>query len=477
MTDFRDLVNLASERLGAAAIAANDDFFAPKENLVKDSAAVFREGEYTDRGKWMDGWETRRRRTPGFDWCIVRLALPGIIRGVVADTSFFKGNYPEACSIEAMDGNPELGGEWIEILPRSTLHGDSENPFAIDCSRRFTHVRLNIYPDGGVARLRVYGEVLPDWAGEDKSAYMDLAAIGNGAAVVAASDMFFGSRHNLILPGPSRNMGDGWETRRRRGPGYDWVVIKLAGAGEIEQVEVDTSFYKGNYPESCSLEAAAMLDWRELLPRTELEADSRKLFHTELVRGGEVTHVRLNIFPDGGVARLRVNGRLSRDGRMEHGLRRLNAQSPAAAEAALLRCCGSRRWAELMAKQRPFGSSQQILTTAGDLCKQLTPSDWLEAFAQHPRIGERADSRWSQQEQSAAQGAEPQVLAELARLNQEYGSKFGYIYIVCATGKTAGEMLDLLRRRLGHDPQDELRIAAGEQERIAHLRLEKLLES
>ncbi len=262
--DFTELIDLASERLGGAVLFANDEFFAAKENLLKPADPIFIEGKYTDLGKWMDGWESRRRRTPGFDWCIVRLGLPGVIRGVMVDTSHFKGNYPEQCSVEAcaLDGLPtteQLTAEsvtWIEILPRMQLNGDSPNPFEIASQERWTHLRFKIYPDGGVARLRVYGEVVPDWERlQQIGGEIDLAAVENGGMVLSCSDMFFGHRHNLIMPGRAANMSDGWETKRRRGPGHDWTIIKLGAAGHIQRREVDTSYFKGNFPESCSLES------------------------------------------------------------------------------------------------------------------------------------------------------------------------------------------------------------------------------
>ncbi len=262
--DFTELIDLASEKLGGAVLFANDEFFAPKENLLKPSAPVFIEGKYTDLGKWMDGWETRRRRTPGYDWCIIRLGLPGIIRGVIVDTSHFRGNYPEQCSLEGctVDGQPTAEQltseeiEWTEILPLSDLIGNSPNLFEIAKHNRFTHLRFKIYPDGGVARLRVYGEVVPDWDRLKRSgSEIDLAAVENGGLVLSCSDMFFGHKHNLIMPGRAVNMSDGWETKRRRGPGHDWVTIKLGKPGRIRSVEVDTSYFKGNFPDSCSLEA------------------------------------------------------------------------------------------------------------------------------------------------------------------------------------------------------------------------------
>lgn len=330
--DFTELIDLASEKLGGAVIVANDDFFAPKENLLKASSPIFVDGKYTDRGKWMDGWESRRRRTPGFDWCIIRLGLPGIILGVIVDTSFFRGNYPEHCSLEAttIDGLPteeELTADsvnWVQLLPQLPLAGDSQNSFPIEYDQRVTHLRFKIYPDGGVARLRVYGEVAPDW---DKlrrvGGYVDLAAVENGALVLSCSDMFFGHRHNLIMPGRAINMSDGWETKRRRGPGHDWVIIKLAAPGQLHQVEIDTSHFKGNFPESCSLEACnaegleadnltdISVPWNNVLARTKLQAHTRHYFDQELLDAGIVSHLRFNIFPDGGVSRLRVYGSLA----------------------------------------------------------------------------------------------------------------------------------------------------------------------
>jgi allantoicase len=321
--EFLDLVDLASARLGGRAVIANDEFFGEKENLLKPEKPVFIEGKFTDRGKWMDGWETRRRREPGHDWCAVRLGLPGIVRGVTISTAYFKGNQPESASLDSAEfaGDPgpgdlaSAGAPWAVILPRTPLNPDAEHAIPMPDPRRATHLRLNIYPDGGVARLRVLGEVTPDWErlgpGE-----IDMAAIEHGGRVIAASDMHFGSRHNLIMPGRAANMGDGWETRRRRGPGHDWCIILLGRRALLRRVEVDTGHFKGNYPESCSLEAsdvgAGGLDpgaasWSELVPRTKLAADQRRLFELD-PRTRACTHVRFNIFPDGGVSRLRLFG-------------------------------------------------------------------------------------------------------------------------------------------------------------------------
>jgi allantoicase len=330
--DFTDYIDLAAARLGGRVLAANDDFFAPKENLLKAEAPVWIADKYTDLGKWMDGWETRRRRTPGYDWCIVKLGLPGVIHGVVVDTAHFKGNYPESCELEScvLDGSPSVSQlensttKWNTLLPKSPLAGDFQNRFPIASSGRITHLRLKIYPDGGVARLRVHGEVFPDWPALNRTGgEIDLAAIEHGGWVVVSSDMFFGSRNNLIQPGRPTGMHDGWETRRRRGPGHDWCVIRLGAAGTVHRVEVDTSYFKGNFPDSCSLEvckagrdviepdALAALAWKEILANSKLKADSMHVFQKEILDAGEATHARFHIYPDGGVARLRIFGSLA----------------------------------------------------------------------------------------------------------------------------------------------------------------------
>jgi allantoicase len=322
---FLDLIDLASRRLGGAAVAANDEFFAPKENLVRDEAPRWREGEYTERGKWMDGWETRRRREPGDDWCIVRLAVPGVVRGFDVETTHFKGNFPESCSIDACEAAARilpadlLAATWTEILPRTALSGDTHNVLTAAHLCKATHLRLRIFPDGGVARLRAYGDVTPDWERLRQRGEVDLGAMEYGGIVVACSDMFFGSARNLLLPGDALNMGDGWETKRRRGPGHDWATIRLAAQGAVSRVEVDTRHFRGNAPGTCSLEACDLTEessaalaaaaWQPLLPLVALQPDTRHVFEDEVCAVEATTHVRFNIFPDGGVGRLRLFGR------------------------------------------------------------------------------------------------------------------------------------------------------------------------
>ena len=318
------LVDLASARVGGIAVLANDEFFAEKENLLKPGRGIFVPDKYTDRGKWMDGWETRRRRTPGNDWCIIQLGLRGIIHKIDIDTNHFLGNHPPFASVDALSMSEQLDVSaveklsWSSILEKSALNPGSQNLFAITNDETWTHVRLNIFPDGGVARLRVYGVVVPDWSKLKPGELVDLAAVENGGVALACSDMFFSSMNNLIMPGRAENMGDGWETKRRRGPGHDWIILKLGRAGAIRKVEVDTNHFKGNYPDMCSIEGCAgpgvstdqlaSVRWSEILPKTKLQADTRHFFERELSSTDNSTHIRLNIYPDGGVSRLRVWG-------------------------------------------------------------------------------------------------------------------------------------------------------------------------
>ncbi|HUP49360.1 MAG TPA: allantoicase [Thermoanaerobaculia bacterium] len=482
MADFRELPDLAGERVGGAVLYANDNFFAAKENLIRPAAPVWREHEYTDRGTWLDGWESRRRRTPGHDFAILRLGVPGVVRGVVVDTSFFRGNFPESCSIDGLAASAQataeelLAASWSEVLPRSPLKGDSENLFEVSSPVAFTHLRLNIHPDGGVARLRVHGEVVPDWSrAGGLGTEVDLAAIENGGMVLTCSDQFFGPKHNLIMPGRALDMSDGWETRRRRGPGHDWVVVRLAAEGVIRRIEIDTNHFKGNYPDTASVEASADGEkWTEVLPRTKLQAHTRHFFREELIATGPATHVRLNVHPDGGVSRLRIWGTASEAGRRSAAVQRVNT---AADPVALLRsCCASPAWAEALASKRPFRSWDELVEKGDAIWSRLPPDDWLEAFRAHPRIGERKGAgRWAAEEQSGTRGAPEETMRRLAKGNRAYEEKFGHVYLVCATGRTADEMLANLTERMGNDAKTELRVAAEEQRRITRLRLEKLV--
>ena len=336
---FAGLVDLASSDLGAEALGASDDFFAGVENLILPGPAQFDEHRYTDRGKWMDGWESRRKRTRGHDHCIVKLGARGQVYGFDIDTSHFIGNHPPYASVEGMDaardasfGELDDAKAWRALLPQVPLSPGTRNVFAAEPSDAVTHVRLSIYPDGGVARLRVYGNVRASFEppvldersrAEVPVGLVDLAALKNGAVAVAASNARFGGMNNMLLPGRARTMGEGWETRRGRPPDHrhDWIVVRLAARGSLQVVEVDTNHYKGNFPERCSLEgidwdSARITDlidegndrWAALVPPVRLEANARLFLRDEILPHGPLSHVRLSIFPDGGVSRLRLWG-------------------------------------------------------------------------------------------------------------------------------------------------------------------------
>ncbi|HET6722350.1 MAG TPA: allantoicase [Chitinophagaceae bacterium] len=321
------LTDLASERLGGKVLYATDDFFAEKENLIKSGRGIFIPDKYTDRGKWMDGWESRRKRIPGHDWAVIQLATSGRITGFDIDTNFFLGNHPPHASIEAAYINNASSVTdwdkvlWKEILPKSHLDAGSQNFYLSTSEELFTHLRLHIYPDGGVARLKVYGNVYKDWSSQNKNEEIDLAAAINGGKTLLCNDMFFSSMNNLIMPGRGINMGDGWETKRNRTPNNrDWVILKLAHTGTVKRIIVDTCHFKGNYPDSCSIEACYSTDdkpvienelkWEMLLSPQNLSADREHEFINEISKHAPISHVRLNIFPDGGVSRLRLFGKI-----------------------------------------------------------------------------------------------------------------------------------------------------------------------
>ena len=482
MPSFKELIDLASERLGGSVLYANDDFFAEKENLIKPGPAIWKEHEYTDRGKWMDGWESRRKRTSGHDFAIVRLGAPGVIRGVVIDTSFFRGNYPDSASIDGVSMHPNvtveelLAATWRPLLPAKKLEGNSANEFKVDVAEAVTHLRLNIFPDGGVARLRVHGEIVPEWnlvggLGNE----IDLAAVENGADVLACSDQFFGPRHNLIMPGRAKNMSDGWETRRRRGPGHDWVIVRLATEGSVGRIELDTNHFKGNYPDTASIEGSIDgQQWSELLPRTKLQAHTRHYFDDALQDRGPFRQLRMNVYPDGGVSRLRVWGVATEAGRHDAVVARINSRM--SVESELRACCGATRWVEKVAAGRPYKSWDALAETSDRVWSSLEPEQWKEAFAAHPRIGEqKSGARWTAQEQSRARQASEGTLRELAEGNRAYEQKFGHVFLICATGRSADEILGNLRERINNDPMKELQVAAEEQRKITRLRLEKLV--
>jgi allantoicase len=493
---FAGYIDLASAAVGGAALAASDDFFASKDNLVKPSAAAFDPTTYTERGKEMDGWESRRKRVPGHDWCTVRLGIPGRIVGVDIDTSHFLGNHPPFASLEGChaDDAAVINGEveWVRVLPSVPLRRGSRNLQPVSSERTFTHVRLNIYPDGGVARLRVYGTpTVPQ-----VEAKMDLAGLAVGGRPLSCTDMFFSPMTNLLLPGRSTYMGNGWETRRSRPPGQDALVVALGAPGLVDAVLLDTGHFKGNHPDRAVVEGLwwpgappqALVehpDWTPITSETKLSADTE---HTLMrTNAGPWSHVRLRIFPDGGIARMRVWGTPAEpDLGADPLLRRIANESPAALAASFLRCCGASRWAAAMVADRPYKSRTHLFGHAEDVWWHLEDRDWHEAFSTHPRIGaapatfrvrlgESTDD-WAKAEQAGTAGADEQTLEGLAEGNRAYEAKFGHVFLICATGLSAAEMLAALERRLGNDAATELRNAAGEQVKITRLRLLKLQE-
>lgn len=323
----RQFVDLAQPRLGSEVVYATDDFFADKARLIDPAPPVFIPGKYDDNGKWMDGWESRRKRVPGHDWCVVRLGVPGIVAGFEIDTSHFTGNYPPGAELEICVSPETVPGDdagWVKVTPRLDLKGDDRIWVPLQHATPATHVRLHIYPDGGVARLRVWGRVDPDWSSVGPDQVIDLLASAWGGRGVIANDEHYGAVGNLTAPGRGVNMGDGWETRRRREPGHDWAVLELGALGRVSEVVVDTAHFKGNYPDRCSIQAtvdahgapheiaAQAESWPVLLPEVKLQADHVHTFKAELADLGPVRFVRLNIYPDGGVSRLRILGTVAR---------------------------------------------------------------------------------------------------------------------------------------------------------------------
>jgi allantoicase len=322
----RNDLNLADGSLGAVVTQVSDEFFAPRDRLLNPESARFYPDRFDDHGKWMDGWETRRRRNTGHDFCVIRLAMPGVLSGVDFDTSFFTGNYPPAAALEACwspHGEPGERADWVEILPTQILGGNQHHFHAILNDGPWTHLRLHIYPDGGMARFRVYGRPHCDWAQVDVENPVDLLALAHGGDQIAWSDAHYGEPRKMLRPGRGVNMGDGWETRRRREPGNDWCILRLGHPGLVASVEVDTAHFKGNFPARCSIQAARIERatrpslvaqsqfWPILLEEQPLSADAIHTFVVDHVFG-PITHIRFNMIPDGGVSRLRLWGKPQR---------------------------------------------------------------------------------------------------------------------------------------------------------------------
>jgi allantoicase len=359
--------DLASRWLGGTVVAASDESFGEKENLLNPAPAAFEPGHYGNRGEIVDGWETRRRRDSGHDWAIIRLGAPGIITSVEVDTSFFTGNFPQAASIEACgrEGYPsaaELAGPataWEQIVPVSKLSGDCRNTFTVSDPHRFTHVRLSAYPDGGIARLRVHGRVVPD-PRELDGLTIDLAGEQHGGTVDESSDDFYTSAGHLIRPGRARTMGEGWETQRRRGPGNDYVLFRLAYTGVARRVVIDTAHFRYNASAAVALYGCAAAPcppadapgWLPLLGRTRLQPDTRHVFAAEYAE--PISMVRLDAFPDGGLSRVRLLGSVTADGRRGAGYAWFNSLPASQAIECLAGAGIGERMAAEITGQRPL---------------------------------------------------------------------------------------------------------------------------
>jgi allantoicase len=515
-------IDLAARRLGGMVVSADDEFFGAKEHLLEPLPPTFDPAAYGDRGKVVDGWETRRRRSPGSDRCVVRLGVPGVPHAVVIDTTFFRGNHPAAVELHgaaladlAPDGAPHAtagdpaadDGCWLPLLDRTDLRADAVQRFALPGRLRVSHVRLTIHPDGGVARLRVLGHPLVDLHRvADPEGRLDLAAITSGGRPIACSDAFYSDPANLLGVGDGRDMGDGWETRRRRGPGQDWAVVRLATTGVVERVEVDTTNFKGNHPDRVAVQVVddagmAVHDgdparspwtttpdgweapgWTTLVAPTPMRPHARHRFD---VPPTTATHLRVVMIPDGGLARLRVHGRITEDGWRRAGLAHLDALPADRAEQALLACCGSTRWAAQVAAGRPFVDVAALQATALDVWRALGPDDHLEAVRAHPRIGGAGtggagtgggrSAGWSAVEQAGAATADAATARAIAERSAAYERRFGHLFLIRAAGRSAHDVLAALDERLGNDADVERGVVAAQQAEITALRLDRML--
>ena len=318
------MINLAEPRIGSKIIFRTDDFFASANRIINPNPPIFREGVFDKNGKWMDGWETRRRRGKGFDYLIIKLGKPGKIFHVDIDTTYFSGNQPSYASLEACNSinKPNNKSKWITILNKKKLGPNKNHNFNIKNKSIFTHIKLNIYPDGGVARLRIYGEIeIKKFNFGNK--VTNLSSMLNGASIVGCNNEHFGRAENILAPGKGKNMGDGWETRRSRGKNFDWLIIKLGSTGSINRIEIDTHHFKGNYPDECSIQATYIPKkisnysvvkksnkWKLLLNKVKLKANKKHSFNNRVIKKNKINYIKINIYPDGGISRIRTFGKV-----------------------------------------------------------------------------------------------------------------------------------------------------------------------
>ena len=321
---LKGLIDLAQSRLGSKIVYKTDEFFAPAKRIINPWSPVFKEGVFDKHGKWMDGWETRRKRKKGHDFLILKLGKPGMINKVDIDTSYFSGNHPSQISLQACISNkkiPDKKTKWITIIKKSQTKANSHHFFNVRNKSFFTHVKLNIFPDGGVARIRIYGSMKIKKIKGKK--ILNLTSVLNGAVPIVCNNEHFGRAENILAPGNGKNMGDGWETRRSRGKNFDWIIIKCGEAGKINKIQIDTHHFKGNYPDKCSVQASYLNNkiseksivnkskrWDLLLNKVKLHAHKKHNFKNKLMKNKKVNYIRINIFPDGGISRVRVFGKV-----------------------------------------------------------------------------------------------------------------------------------------------------------------------
>jgi allantoicase len=482
-------VDLAVRAVGGGVVAASDETFAEKENLVSTADPTHAAHTFGHKGQVYDGWETRRRRPvpdgpgpmdpAGDDWAVIRLGLPGIVHRVVVDTAFFDGNHPVSAEVDVrwIEGHPSpaeaVDGPW-EPLCGTALQGNTAHTVEVEQPRAATHVRLRIHPDGGVARLRVLGEVLPDvrrWRGIG----VDLASLAAGGRVLDASNRHYSPPENLLLPGTAAHMGQGWETRRRREGGFDWVDVALGVAGRVHQVVVDTTHFVGNAPGTVRLVALGGSGELELLPETPVQPDAEHWFGVPdgLDDGVVVDRVRVEVRPDGGFARLRLYGRPTPEAAAAAGLRRFHAMPAVVAELVLLGCASAPEWAAAVAAGRPYRDLDALVAAASEGILALDEKGLAAALAGHARIGAPAGGAGAR-EQSGAAGLDEAGRRSLAEGNRAYEERFGHVYLVRAAGRSGEELLALLHERLRNDPDTEAEIVRAQLAEITALRIEAL---
>ncbi|MDC1133043.1 allantoicase [Candidatus Pelagibacter sp.] len=316
------LIDLAQPRLGTKVIYKTDDFFASANRIISPTEPVFKVGVFDKHGKWMDGWESRRKRTAGHDFIIIKLGKPGTIKKVDVDTSHFNGNQPAMISIEGANSKSNKINQlkWQPLLSKKKTKANSHHYFTVNSNKVFTHIKFNIFPDGGVARLRLYGSIAKSNKLKDKK--INLASLLDGSSVIACNNEHFGKAENILAPGKAKNMGDGWETRRRRGKGFDWLILNSLDGKEIDKIEISTHHFKGNFPSHCSLQAAYLPNsknskqivkssnnWKYLLKDAKLSANKVHVFKNNLMKKDKINFIKINIFPDGGISRFRIYGK------------------------------------------------------------------------------------------------------------------------------------------------------------------------